>query len=227
MTTNNGFWRVDTHIHTCASPDAVAHPREVIRAARQKGLDRICITDHNTIEGALVGQALAPEMVIVGEEILTAAGTEILAFFVREPVPPRLSIGETLDRLEAQGAVISISHPFDPHRNTTWSEAQLEEILPRLDAIEGFNARTLSAAVNEQAIAFATAHHLPTTTGSDAHTPPEVGTAYLEMPPFTTADQFRAGLAQATGQGQRSPGWVHLLTVVNKWRTRFGWKPAL
>jgi predicted metal-dependent phosphoesterase TrpH len=217
--------KVDLHMHTCVSKDGVLHPAEVIRIAKLKGLDRICITDHNSIEGALWAKALDPEFVIVGEEILTTHG-EILAFFVSEWVPPRLSPQETLDRLQAQGAVISVSHPFDRHRSA-WTEAMLKTMLPRLDAIEAFNARTLQPAYNEKARAFALAHTLPITAGSDAHTAREIAAAYQEMPIFSTAEEFRAVLPQAILHGQLSPAWIHLLSRVNTWRGRLGLKPSL
>ena len=168
--------KVDMHIHTCASKDSTVHPADAITAARRRGLDRICITDHNCINGALVAKEVDPEFVIVGEEILTTHG-EILALFVEEWVPPFLSHQETLDRLEAQGAIISVSHPFDRHRHP-WTEANLTAILPRLDAIEGFNARSLHAQDNRRAQQFAAARNLPSTAGSDAHATIEIGAAY-------------------------------------------------
>ncbi len=219
--------KVDLHIHTCASKDGALHPAGVIKTAKGKGLDRICITDHNTIEGALVAQKIDPEFVIVGEEILTDLGVEILAFFVRQRVPPRLSLQETIDRLKAQGSVISVSHPFDRHRNQPWTEAWLEAVLPRIDAVESFNARAIHDEDNERAGAFAAAHGLPATAGSDAHTAMEIGAAYLEMPAFTTAETFRAGLPQAIIHGQLSPAWIHLFSTLNKWRGRLGLKPKL
>lgn len=219
--------KIDTHMHTCVSKDGALHPADVIKVAKKRGLDRICITDHNAIEGALVAQKIDPEFVIVGEEILTDQGTEILAFFVREWVPPHLSPQETIDRLQAQGAVISISHPFDPHRNQPWTEELLAALVARIDAIESFNARTIQAVHNEQARAFAAAHNLPTTAGSDAHTAMEIGAAYLEMPAFATAEEFRATLPQAVIRGHRSPAWVHLFSPLNKWRGRLGLKPKL
>jgi predicted metal-dependent phosphoesterase TrpH len=219
--------KVDLHMHTCASPDGALHPRDVIRVARQKGLDRICITDHNRLDGALAAHRLAPEFVIVGEEIKIDRRCEILAFFVQEWVPPGLSAQETVERLHAQGAVISISHPFDRHRNQPWEESWLEEILPCLDAIETFNARAVHAEDNARAAAFAAAHNLPATAGSDAHTAMEIGAAYLELPAFTTADEFRAALPQAVICGQLSPAWVHFFSTVNKWRSRLGLKPKI
>jgi predicted metal-dependent phosphoesterase TrpH len=217
--------KVDLHVHTCASKDSAVHPADAIKAAKRRGLDRICITDHNRIEGALVAKDIAPEFVIVGEEILTIHG-EILAFFVSEWVPPFLSHPETLDRLEAQGAVISVSHPFDRHRHP-WKIEMLEGILPRLDAVEGLNARSLHAHDNQRSQAFAATHNLPITAGSDAHSAVEIGAAYLEMPIFTKAEEFRAGLTESTVHGRLSPVWVHLVTLVNKWRSRFGIKPVI
>jgi predicted metal-dependent phosphoesterase TrpH len=219
--------KVDLHIHTCASEDGALHPTEVIKVAKRKGLDHICITDHNTIDGALLAYRIDPDFVIVGEEILTKAGGEILAFFVNEWVPPYLSLQETIDRLEAQGAIISVSHPFDRYRNQPWSEATLKAVLPRLDAIEGFNARTIQARDNEKARAFAAAHNLPMTAGSDAHIALEISAAYLEIPVFTSAEEFRDRLSKATIHGHLSPAWTHLFSTINKWRGRLGLKPSL
>lgn len=218
-------FKVDLHIHTCVSKDGALHPADVIRIAKQKGLDRICITDHNNIEGALLAQKLDPEFVIVGEEIKTTQG-EILAFFVQEWVPPRLSPEETLQRLQEQGAVISVSHPFDQHR-PHWSPELLAALVPQLDAVEGLNARTISPEYNEQARAFAVIHNLSVTAGSDAHSGMEIGAAYLEIPAFNTAAEFRANLRQAILRGQVSPAWVHLFSRINTWRGKLGLKPVL
>lgn len=220
-------FKIDMHMHTCASRDGAVHPADVIRVAKQKGLDRICITDHNTLDGALLAKEIDPEFVIVGEEIRTDRNCEILAFFVKELVPPDLRAEEALDRLQAQGAVISISHPFDRHRNQPWTEEWLEAILPQIDAIEAFNARTVRAVDNEKARIFATAHDLPTTAGSDAHTAMEIGRAFVELPAFTSADELRTSLPQATIYGRLSPGWIHVFSAFNVWRGRFGFKPRL
>jgi predicted metal-dependent phosphoesterase TrpH len=219
-------FKVDLHTHTCASTDSATRPAALVRAARRQGLDRIAITDHNTIAGALAARELDPEFVIVGEEILTTKG-ELLAYFLTEQVPPHLSPHETLDRLAAQGAVVSVSHPFDRHRQGAWQEEELLEILPRLDAIEVFNARCIYPAENEQAAAFARRHEIAGTAGSDAHAALEIGRAYLTMPPFAGAEEFQAGLARATVHGRLSSAAVHLISRVNSMRHRLGLKPTI
>ncbi len=138
--------RVEFHCHTLYSKDSLTSPKRLVKICRRKGIDRVVVTDHNSIAGARAAQALDPELVIVGEEILTTRG-EILAAYVMEEVPAGLSPPETNHILKEQGAFISVSHPFDIYRGGHWDEADLLEILPDVDAIEVFNSRCWSARV--------------------------------------------------------------------------------
>jgi len=140
---------------------------------------------------------------------------EFLAAFVTEEVPKGLPPEEALARLKAQGAFISVSHPHDAWRSG-WTAAQLEWLAGEVDAFEVFNARVWFAAWNRKAIAFATAHNLPGTAGSDAHTDAELGTAYLELPPFSTADELREAVKQGRVVGKLSPWTVHIASSVAK-----------
>lgn len=210
-------WHFETHCHTFASPDSLASPQAVVEAARRRGLHKLAITDHNTIAGALIAYALAPDLVVVGEEVMTQEG-ELLAFFVREEVPAGLPAEEAIARLRAQGAVISVSHPFDRLRSGHWRPEALQRILPLVDAIEGFNARCMWPGANRQALAWARRHQMPITVGSDAHHPLEVGRVRLVLPPFHDAESLRWALRQATWQGRASGWWVHLLSRYAKGR---------
>ncbi len=200
--------RIDFHTHTSASKDSLTSPESLVRAARRRGLDRLVVTDHNTIAGARVAQALDPQLVIVGEEIMTTHG-EILAAFVTEEVPPGLSPQETIRRLRDQGAFISVSHPFDSWRSGAWKPEDLLEIVPLVDAIEIFNARCMLSRDNLKAQEFARQHGLPGTAGSDAHAAFEIGAACLVLPPFEGPEGLRAIVRLGKIQGRLSPFWVH------------------
>ncbi|MCJ7626145.1 MAG: PHP domain-containing protein, partial [Anaerolineaceae bacterium] len=63
--------KVDFHIHTKYSKDSLIDIDKLIAVAKKRHLDRIAITDHNTIQGAIRAQKVDHEMVIIGEEILT------------------------------------------------------------------------------------------------------------------------------------------------------------
>ena len=214
-------WQIETHCHTLISEDSLVRPADLVAAVRRKGLDRVIITDHNSITGALAAQAIDPELVIVGEEIMTRQG-EILAFYVQELIPPGLEALQTIQILRQQGACISVSHPFDQMRGGHWELRDLEAITPLVDAVEVFNARCMHPGYNEQAQTFARLHDLPGTAGSDAHALFELGRARLLVPPFKDADELRGVIRQAQVQGRLSPHWVHLASRYAVWRKRLG-----
>ncbi len=215
---------VELHCHTYHSSDSLMTPEEILAACERRGIDRIAITDHNTIAGARLIADLDPQRVIVGEEILTTEG-EILAFFVKEEIPRGLPPAEVVERLKAQGAVISVSHPFDLTRGAYWAPGTLEALAGELDALEVFNARCWNGRPNREAAVFALRHGLHGTAGSDAHSPGEVGRAFLAMPEFSNAESFRAALAGSQVRGRRSIPWVHLTSRYAVWRKSRGWKP--
>ena len=185
--------KIEFHCHTIASPDSLVKPRALVNRCRQLGIDRVVITDHNTIAGALQAKAIDPDRVIIGEEIATTKG-ELLAAYVKEEIPRGLTPNETIKRLREQGAFISVSHPFDRLRGKYWKKEDIKEILPQLDAIEIFNSRCLRASFNQEAEDFAREHNLPGSSGSDAHTLMELGRGAMILPAFEDAAALRLAL---------------------------------
>lgn len=220
------YHTVDLHSHTLWSKDCLMEFKTILRICERRQIDRLAITDHNTADGALRLKGMAPERIIVGEEIMTSQG-EILAYFVQESVPPGLTPLETIRRLRDQGAVISVSHPFDRLRKGAWEEAQLRAIVDRLDAIEVFNARCLFAEDNQRAAAFAQEVGLPGTAGSDAHSHSEYGQGRLRLPAFETPVEFLAALRQAEVIGRRSLPHVHGYSTLAKWAKKAKVKPRM
>jgi len=213
----------ELHCHTCYSKDSLMLPGRLIEVARRRGLHRLAITDHNTFDGARHAAEIDPELIIPGEEIMTTGG-ELLAYYVRELVPPRLTPGKTIELLRQQGAVVAVAHPFDALRAGSWQEAELREILPQVDAVEVFNARVATTAQNRRAAELARAARKPGIAGSDAHAYLEVGRAMTRLPAFHDAASLRAALASAEARGRRSPYWVHLFSRYAAWRKKRGWR---
>lgn len=203
--------KVDFHTHTCYSKDSITSISEFITAARRRGLDRVVVTDHNTLVGATEALHAAPDLVIPGEEVQTTQG-EFLAVYVTQEVPRGLEPLEALKRLKDQGAFISISHPFDLHRSG-WSKETLDLLAPQVDAIETFNARVIRAAYNRKAADYATEKGLPGTAGSDGHHPSEIGRIYSLLPEFDDAESLRLAIHSAQSCGHISSPFVHLYSV--------------
>lgn len=210
--------KVEFHCHTNYSRDSLNDVDQLIATARQRGIDRLVVTDHNTIRGALKAREKDPMLVIVGEELLTTRG-ELLVAFVQEELPRGLEPMEAIEKLRAQGAFISVSHPFDRRRHG-WALKDLLAITPYVDAIEVFNARCQWNGLNQMAADFAGEHQLSGTAGSDAHTLREVGRATFRVPAFETADELRGVIGQAKIEGRLSSPFIHIAStyarLVNK-----------
>ena len=207
---------VEFHCHTIYSKDSLLRIENLLNVLHRKGIDRVAITDHNTILGALKAKDIAPDQVIIGEEIMTHDG-ELLAFFVQDEVPPGLSPEETISRLRAQDAFISVSHPFDRFRKGHWQIDTLERIFPLVDAIETFNSRCMNPADNHAAQLFASQHGLAGMVGSDAHTSIELGRSTLRLPDFEDSKSLRVSLRSAVQKVKLSPSWIHLTSRYASW----------
>jgi len=201
--------RVEFHCHTIFSKDSLTRPRDLVDACRRKGINRLVVTDHNTVAGARAARALDPELVILGEEIMTTRG-EILAAFVSEEVPTGLSPQETIRRLKDQGAFISVSHPFDKWRSGGWQKNDLLEILPQVDAIEIYNSRCMNPSFNREAREFAEKHNVAGTVGSDAHAAFELGRSLMVLEQFEGPDELRKVIRTGISQVRWSPPWFHI-----------------
>jgi hypothetical protein len=189
---------VDLHCHSSASFDSLADPAAIVRAAAQRGLTHLAITDHDRIDGALRARDLAPAglTVIIGEECKTADG-DLICLFLDRPVPPGRPALHTIAEVHAQGGLVGIAHPFDRFRNSLARTDQLAEIASQVDWIEVYNARLIGGG-NDRAAEFAHAQRLPGVAVSDAHTVFEVADAYTAM---SGAPDTAAGLLAALGAG--------------------------
>jgi predicted metal-dependent phosphoesterase TrpH len=167
----------DMHVHTLHSPRCGwMKPERLIEHAKEKGLDGLAVTDHNTIEGArevfdIVRDEQMELSVIIGEEISTDRG-EVLAYFISREIEPG-SFVEVLTEIRRAGGISAIPHPFDELRHH--AVRLTRDDVGLFDCIEGFNARCLSKTYNDLAYNFGKEYDLAITAGSDAHFLNEVG----------------------------------------------------
>ena len=82
--------RTEFHCHTIFSKDSLTQPLKLVETCKRKGIDRVVVTDHNSIEGALRCKEIDPERVIIGEEIMTTQG-ELLVAYLSEEIPAGLA----------------------------------------------------------------------------------------------------------------------------------------
>jgi predicted metal-dependent phosphoesterase TrpH len=197
---NTRYGKADIHIHTIYS-DGSANIRDLLEHVAQKtDLRVLAITDHDTIDGALLARQMAHEFgieVIVGEEVSTAEG-HLLALFIERWLPPGRPAAETIAAVHAQGGLAIAAHPFDPLVPSLGRAGLRRRCAgPRagawpLDGVEAFNASSWIAAGNRHASAFGAALGLARCGGSDSHSLATIGRGYTRFPGASADDLYRA-----------------------------------
>lgn len=211
--------RIDMHLHTRRSFDSLNDPNALLDAASARGIDIVCVTDHNEIANALRLKEKYPARIIVGEEVKTAEGVDVIGLFIEQQIPKRTPARRTCELIRAQGGLVYVPHPFA--RGKGGGGAILPVIEDLVQIVEGFNGRLHDPALNEQAQAWARARNLPMGAGSDAHTLAEIGCAYVEVPDFEDrADAFRTAIQSAKIHGRSSSRLVHLGSTYAKLHKR-------
>lgn len=207
--------RADFHIHTRVSPGSRLTPEALIRACQRKGIDIIAVTDHHAIRGALDVREIAPFPVIIGAELKTADGA-IIGLFLEKDIPRGLSAKECVKRIKDQGGIVQVPHPFDRFRRKHITLPALMDILPDVDIIEAFNARTTFKQDIMRGVEFIREHrerHNIRPVGvTDAHTAHEIGNAYTDIPAFEGREDFMDALRHASIHGKQTTPLIHLAT---------------
>ena len=207
--------RIDMHLHTSRSFDCLNDPERVIEAANERGIGRICVTDHNEIATALLLKERYPDRVIVGEEVKTEERVDVIGLYIEEAIPKGTPARRTCDLIHEQGGLVYMPHPYAGGKGG--GGRLLDQLADVIDIVEVFNARLHRAELNQRAQNWATAHRLPCGAGSDAHTIAEIGRAYVEVPPFQdSAPGFLRAVRAGRVHGETTPRLAHLASTYAK-----------
>ena len=176
---------LDLHIHSQYSEDATGSPKEIIKILQKKGLNGMAITDHNTIKGSIKALKDAPKdfIVITGAEISTNNG-HILALSIKEDIPKKLTVEETVDRIIELGGIPIVPHLFRSMSGI--KEGKLKQIKNKIPALEVFNGCSVPQS-NLKVAKIAKKYGLGGTGGSDSHIPSFAGNGYTTMDTTNTS----------------------------------------
>lgn len=213
-------WKFDMHVHSRYSGDSGTDPKTIINLFLDRNI--LClVADHNTTAGSVAVYAEIRKEnrevpLIISEEIMTESG-EIIGLFLTEPVHPYLSAAETVDIIHDQGGLALVPHPFCSYRRSSAIRPEiLDQIIDRIDIIEGYNARTGKDEDNFRAREYAVAHKKPISVGSDAHTTHELGRCFLECEPFTGPKELLTSLTSGRPEFCRMDSSIHEITRLVK-----------
>jgi predicted metal-dependent phosphoesterase TrpH len=200
--------KADIHVHTKYSglahykflkfPESASNPEDVVKIAKKVGLSVLCITDHNSIAGALKAREYAkndPDIeVVIGEEVSTRDG-EVIGLFLTEEIPMDLSAEETILRIRKQGGLVLAPHPYSGHVSAIGNLIEKLDI----DGIEVINGGHIDGIANNKALESSKCGRWACVAGSDAHALGQLGCC-CTMFEGKTAQDLRAAILNKTTQ---------------------------
>ena len=195
----------DLHIHTCYSWDGTSTMSAIMQSAKNKKLNVIAITDHDTIAGHDEARELAPKynmQVIPGVEISTADG-HLLAYFINKAIPANLSLIRTIELVGEQGGICIAAHPVARFVHAISAEAlSVAACIPAFEnvfvGVEAINAGLFYQNSNIDAAILARKYGLSPVGNSDSHIYWTVGDAVTEFSGNSISSLRKALLTRET-----------------------------
>lgn len=186
---------VDMHLHELThSSDSFISLKEIVACARQKGLDAVCITDHDSMGLKDQAEAYSKKTgfpIFVGIEFFSLRG-DITAWGLETYPNERIGAQPFIDQVKEAKGFCAACHPF--RNNNRGLEDYLREV-KGLDAVEVLNGST-SLEANRLALRFCKELGLKPIGASDAHILSRIGRYATWLP--EKVDNLKDFIAQLT-----------------------------
>jgi predicted metal-dependent phosphoesterase TrpH len=176
--------KFDLHMHTRRySPDSEIDPFDLVRRAREVGLDGIVITEHDRLWPERELEELrraAPGLVVLGGVEVSGRGGDLLCYGVTNlfELRPGMPWGELCREVDRQGGATVAAHPY------RWGQdfdGLLASERPELTGLE-MMSNNMDPDLRRRAAAFLAANLSYATLGnSDAHELDVLGACYTEF----------------------------------------------
>ena len=175
------MYKMDSHIHSEYSPDSKSKLKDIFKVAKNKNIDIIGISDHNTVEGSKEARKLTKndDLLVIPSIEVSALEGHILGFGCEENIKRDLQATETIDLIHDQGGLAIIPHPYCFYRHGLLCKADYKEL--KIDAIETKNARFVIGYCNNKAKKLSKKENYPGLGASDAHYYKFVGDCYSKI----------------------------------------------
>jgi len=210
------YRKMDMHVHSCYSVEPVPNlsgitfspketPEELYRRAKERGMDFVTITDHDTIDGCLDFLARNPGVrdFVVGEEVSSelpesklTVHLNVYGHTLRQHEELQRRRGNAFDvasYCREQRLFFAWNHPFYRENLSTIEESEFMRFVAQVPVLEvrnGGRMQVLNVLAEEVAVARGKAMQ----GGSDSHTG-NIGEVYTAVP-CATIDGFFAGILQ-------------------------------
>lgn len=177
---------VDLHIHECTfSKDSKISLKEIVEIAKERGLDAVCITDHDDLgirEFAEKYSIAINFPIFVGVEYLSTQG-DILAFGLERLPETHLNAQQFIDYVNSCNGVCFSAHPF--RNNNRGLEDNLKSV-KGLTGIEVLNGNS-TLEENRKAYDYCKMLGMQAIGASDCHHPSTLGKYATKLPQWANS----------------------------------------
>lgn len=186
--------KIDMHVHTTiSSPCSLIEPEALLWAAREAGLDGVCVTEHDEIEGAEVLSRMGREQgfpVFRGIEIYTDMGDVLVYGLYRDTPRWEVPFEELLAVCRETGAVLVPAHPcrVTGELERLHGTERTDFMMRNVDAVETRNGGCTPEG-NHAAEELASRYGLQGLGGSDAHHVFQVGRCFTLFEELIESDE--------------------------------------
>jgi hypothetical protein len=209
--------RADLHMHTTISDGAHSVQDVLAHVARLGTLDVIAITDHDKLDASLWAYERRADYafdIVPGLEVTSRDG-HVLALWVTQMIPKKLSLSETCAAIHEVGGLAVLAHPLEPliAPHTFWRYLTRPEVLQQagVDAVEVLNAGAITPGCNWLAARAYTGIDIPQVGNSDAHLMTSIGSGVTRFAGRSAADLRVAILhGQTAAEGKTWPITTYL-----------------
>ena len=179
---------VDMHLHECTySLDSFINLKQIVEIAKFKGLDAVCITDHDSMGLKDYAAEYSKEVgfpIFVGIEFFSLWG-DITAWGIDTYPDHRIGAQEFIDQVNKAGGFCVSCHPF--RNNNRGLEDHLRDVRG-LHGVEVLNGST-SLEANRTALRYCRELGLQAIGASDAHVEKQIGKYVTWLPEMVTNTQ--------------------------------------
>ena len=172
---------IDMHLHALPnSTDSFLTLEEIVSLAKMRGLDAICLTDHDSMGGREYAEEYSKKIgfpIFVGVEYFSLWG-DITAWGIDTFPDRRIEAQEFIDQVNAAGGFCVSCHPF--RNNNRGLEHHLREA-KGLHGVEVLNGST-DMESNRLALRYCRELGIKAIGASDAHVPKQVGKYVTWLP---------------------------------------------
>lgn len=210
--------KVDCHLHTkysknvdithslsklIGAKESYLEPETAYQTAKDRGMDFVAITDHDTIEGALILNEEHDD-IIIGEELEVKASNEghlvhLLVYSINEKHHKdltdlkKIGLKETGEYIRKNDIVHSLAHVSYKASNHSLDVKIIDEWMKHVDCLEIING-DVAPVHNKFARVVAFLYGKNVSGGSDAHVKMDIAKTYTVANKAKTKDEFLQAL---------------------------------